>query len=44
MKVVNNQAVIFKLFKNITKQNLNSDLKFIYTALQKKMVIKLSPS
>lgn len=40
MKVANNQAVIFKLLK---KKN-PKDLKFIYIALQRKMVFRLSPS
>lgn len=39
MKVANNQAVIFKLFLKNPK-----DLKFIYIALHRKMVFKLSPS
>lgn len=50
MEVVNNQAVIinnfinnFKLLKNKIKKT-PKDLKFIYTALQRKMLSKLSPS
>lgn len=50
MKTVNNQAVIFKLLKTKTKnkktknnppQKNPKDLKFIYTALQRKMAFKL---
>lgn len=41
MKVANNQAVIFKLLK---KKKSPKNLKFIYIALHRKMVFKLSPS
>lgn len=40
MKIVNNQAVIFKLVKKKTKTKPKG-LKFIYTALQRKMAFKL---
>lgn len=41
MKVSNNQAVIFKLFK---KKKSPKDLKSVYITLHRKMVFKLSPS